>query len=122
MHIIVGIMEKLQLVELGIRIVLIIEVLIFAFYSGTYYFLFTSDLRNGLFKGLSFYLISGMVFSCVIILTVLLVLANKIEIYSISGTPYLVLGFIIARTVVLCAKFNLAHQVRKTGNNLNGDC
>lgn len=115
-------MEKLQLVELGIRIILIIEVLIFAFYSGTYYFLFTSDLRNGLFKGLSFYLISGMVFSCVIILTVLLVLANKIEIYSISGTPYLVLGFIIARTVVLCAKFNLAHQVRKTGNNLNGDC
>lgn len=109
-------MEKLQLVELGIRIILIIEVPIFAFYTGTYYLLFTSDLRNGLFKGLSLYLTSGMVFSSMIIVAVLLVLSNNVEIYNIANVPYIVLGFIIARIIVLFAKINLAHQVRKTVN------
>lgn len=114
-------MEKLQLVELGIRIILIIEVLIFAFYLGTHYLLLTSEVKNGLFKGLSFYLSSEMIFSITIIIGVLLVMSNKIEIYSISHVPYIVLGFIIARIIVLFAKFNLAHQVGKTVNKLNGN-
>lgn len=115
-------MEKLHLVELGIRIILIVEVLIFSFYSGTYYLLITSELRNGLFKGLSFYLTSGMVFSGVIIAAILLVLSDTVEIYNTSDISYIVLGFIIARIIVLFAKFNLAHQVRKTVNKPNVDC